>query len=155
MRTRVILHPFTTISYRKQPRPAATFVAKVIRCAGTGGDPAAIDLLPAIFVDGTTQKALTRQLTNSEACDYHPSNLPTHLNPLRIARKPSALSLFPRSSLARTNLPLSTIPCGMLTFENHQLRQMLQKSHPGATLTPSISFRSLILNRASEIMWLI
>ena len=75
MRTRVTFHPFSTISYRKQPRPAATFVANVIQvqaqCAGTGGDPAAIGLLPAIFVDGITQKALTRQLTNSEACDYH------------------------------------------------------------------------------------
>jgi len=75
MRANITLHPFTAISYRKHPRPAATFDASVIqvqaRCASAGGDPAAIELLPAIFVDGITQKALTRPLTSSEAFDYY------------------------------------------------------------------------------------
>jgi hypothetical protein len=73
MRARIALHSSSAISYRKSPRPAATFDANVMqvqaRCAG--GDPAAIELLPAIFVEGITQKALTRQLTSSEAFDYH------------------------------------------------------------------------------------
>ena len=75
MRARVTLHPFSTIIYRKRPRPAAAFDANVIRvqarCARAGGDPATIALLPVIFVGGITQNALTRQLTSSEACDYH------------------------------------------------------------------------------------
>jgi len=75
MRTRVRLHPFRTISYRKQPRPAATFDANIVqvqaRCADAGGDPTAIWLLPAIFVEGISQRALTRQLTSSEARDYY------------------------------------------------------------------------------------
>jgi hypothetical protein len=77
MRGRITLHPSIAISYRKSPRPAAAFDANVIqvqaRCAGAGGDPAAIEILAAIFVEGITQKALTRQLTSSEARDYHGS----------------------------------------------------------------------------------
>jgi len=72
---RITLHHSSAISYRKHPRPAATFEANVIqaqaRCAGAGGDPAAIELLPAIFVEGITGKALTRPLTRSEAFEYH------------------------------------------------------------------------------------
>jgi hypothetical protein len=75
MRGRITLRSLGTISYRKHPRPAATFDANIIqvqaRCAGAGGDPAAIELLPVIFVEGITQEALTRQLTSSEAYDYH------------------------------------------------------------------------------------
>jgi hypothetical protein len=75
MRGRITLHPTSTISYRKHPRPAATFDANVIhvqaRCTGAGADPAAIELLPTIFVEGITQKALTRRLTSGEAFDYH------------------------------------------------------------------------------------
>jgi len=75
MRTSIKLHPFSAISYRKHPRPAATFDANVIqvqaRCSGAGGDPAVIGLLPAVFVGGITQKALIRPLTSSEARDYH------------------------------------------------------------------------------------
>ena len=41
------------------------------RCTVGGGEPAAIGLLPVVFVEGISQKALTRQLTRSEACDYH------------------------------------------------------------------------------------
>jgi len=41
------------------------------RCIGAGGDLAAIELLPVIFVDGITQTALTRPLTRSEAFEYH------------------------------------------------------------------------------------
>jgi hypothetical protein len=74
---KITLHTSSTISYRKSPRPAATFDANVTqvqtRCTGAGGDPAAIGLLAVIFVDGITQKALTRQLTSSEAVDYHGS----------------------------------------------------------------------------------
>jgi hypothetical protein len=72
---RVTLHPSRSISYRKQPRPAVTFDANIIqvqaRCAAAGGDSAAIELLPAIFVEGISQQALMRQLTSSEAFDYH------------------------------------------------------------------------------------
>jgi hypothetical protein len=75
MRARITLHSSSVISYRKSPRPAATFDADVTqvqaRCAGGDGDPAAIELLPVIFVEGITEKALTRQLTSGEAFDYH------------------------------------------------------------------------------------
>jgi len=75
MRARTTLYPSSSISYRKQSRPAATFAANVIqvqaRCTGAGGDPAAIELLPVIFVDGITQTALTRPLTRNEAFEYH------------------------------------------------------------------------------------
>jgi len=75
MRTRITLHPSSAIIYRKHPRPAATFDANVIqvqaRCSSAGGDPAAIELLPVIFVEGITQAALTRPLTRSEAFDYY------------------------------------------------------------------------------------
>jgi hypothetical protein len=75
MGARVTLHPSRFISYRKQPRPAATFDANIIqvqaRCAAAGGDPITIALLPAIFVEGISQQALMRQMTSSEASDYH------------------------------------------------------------------------------------
>jgi hypothetical protein len=75
MHIRVTLHSFSNVSYRKQPRPAVTFDANVMqvqaRCTGAGGDPAAIGLLPVIFIEGISQQALTRQLTSSEASDYH------------------------------------------------------------------------------------
>jgi hypothetical protein len=68
-------HHRSLISYRKQPRPAATFDGDVIqvqaRCTARGGDPAAVALLPNIFVDGISQKALTRQMTEDEACECH------------------------------------------------------------------------------------
>jgi len=72
---RVTFHPSRIISCRKQPRPAAAFDPDVIqvqaRCTTGGGDPASIGLLPAIFAGGISQNALTRQLTKSEADDYH------------------------------------------------------------------------------------
>ena len=72
---RITLRPSSDISYRKHPRPAATFDANMLqvqtRCASAGGDPAAIGLLPVIFVEGITQAALTRPLTRSEAFDYY------------------------------------------------------------------------------------
>ena len=75
MRTRVTFHPCVTLSYRKQPRPAAMFDANVAQvqaqCIAGGGDPTAIALLPAIFVEGIRQKALMRKMTSSEAYDYH------------------------------------------------------------------------------------
>jgi len=75
MGTGVTLHPFRTISYRKQPRSAATFDANIIqaqaRCARAGGDPASIGLFLAVFVEGISQRALMRQLTSTEAHDYH------------------------------------------------------------------------------------
>jgi hypothetical protein len=75
VRTRVTFHPFKTISYRKQPRPAATFDADVAqvqaRCTAGGGDPAAIGLLANIFVEGISQKALMRKMMSSEASDHH------------------------------------------------------------------------------------
>jgi len=75
MRARITLYPSSSISYRKQSRPAATFVANIIqvqaRCTGAGGDPAAIELLPVIFDDSITQTALTRPLTRNEAFEYH------------------------------------------------------------------------------------
>jgi len=68
-------HSIGIISYRKRPRPAATFdgnVAQVqAQCVACGGDPAAIAILPAIFIDGISQEALTRQMTNSESSKYH------------------------------------------------------------------------------------
>src|SRR5258708_1269751 len=73
--TQVTFHPCTSISYRKQPRPAATFDANIAqvqaRCVAGGGDPATIALLPAIFFEGTSQKALMRRMTISEAYDHH------------------------------------------------------------------------------------
>jgi len=75
MRTRITLYPPSSISYRKHSRPAAKFDADVIqvqaRCTDAGGDPAAIELLPSIFIEGITQAALTRSLTRSEAREYH------------------------------------------------------------------------------------
>jgi hypothetical protein len=72
---RMTLNPSRSISYRKQPRLAATFDANIIqvqaRCAAAGGDPITIALLPAIFVEGISQQALMRQMTSSEASDYH------------------------------------------------------------------------------------
>jgi len=69
------LHTSSAISYRKHSRPAATFDADVIqvqaRCTDAGGDPAAIEQLPSIFVEGITQTALTRSLTRNEAFEYH------------------------------------------------------------------------------------
>src|SRR5258708_13154157 len=75
MRTRVTFHPCVTLSYRKQPRPAAMFDADIAQaqaqCIAGGGDPTAITLLPAIFVEGISQEALMRKMTSSEAYDYH------------------------------------------------------------------------------------
>jgi len=59
MRARITLHPSSAISCHKNSRPAATFDANVAqvqaRCASAGDDPAAIELLPAIFVEGITK----------------------------------------------------------------------------------------------------
>lgn len=75
MPTRVTFHQPRSISCRKQSRPAATFEPNVIRllarCTASGGDLAAIGFLLAIFVRGISKKALTRQLTSSEAWDYN------------------------------------------------------------------------------------
>ena len=69
-----MLHPYTTVTYRKTPRPAAVYSSDiqvvVERCRADGGEKNAIDLLLDIFSNGISEKALTRKVTREEADKY-------------------------------------------------------------------------------------
>ena len=74
-RSRVTTHPYTRLSFRKRARPAAEYTPDIqliqARCLADGGDPEAVKLLPSIFTDDISIKALTRRMTRDEAREYN------------------------------------------------------------------------------------
>ena len=74
-RSRVITHPYTRLSFRKRTRPAAEYTPDIqliqARCLADGGDPEAVNFLPAIFTNDISTKALTRRMTRDEAREYN------------------------------------------------------------------------------------
>ena len=68
-------HPYTRVSFRKKPRPAADYMPHLAlvnaRCIADGGNPAAISLLQAVFANGISTTALTRRMTRDEAREYN------------------------------------------------------------------------------------
>ena len=75
MSMKVTLHPYATVICRKTARPPAVYspdVQVVVeRCQADGGEVDSIDLLPDIFFEGVSEKALTRKVTREEADKYH------------------------------------------------------------------------------------
>jgi len=74
-RSRVTIHPYTRVSFRKKTRPAADYTPDLglvqAQCIADGGDPAAISLLQTVFADGILTNALTRHMTRDEARKYN------------------------------------------------------------------------------------
>ena len=74
-RSKVTTHPYTKMSFRKRPRPAAEYTPDIqlvqARCLAEGGEPEAVNLLPSIFTDDISAKALTRRMTRDEAHEYN------------------------------------------------------------------------------------
>ena len=68
-------HPYVTVTYRKTPRPPAIYSSDiqvvVERCRAGGGEESVIGLLPDIFSDGISEKALIRKMTREEARKYN------------------------------------------------------------------------------------
>ena len=75
MRTVVTPHVDDNVIYRKTRRPPAAYtpdVEVVVEdCRADGGEEHAITLLPVIFSDGISEKALTRKMTREEARKHH------------------------------------------------------------------------------------
>jgi len=71
----VVIHPSSTVTYRKKPRPAAVYSPDiqviVARCRADGGEKGAITLLRGIFTGGVSESALTRKMTREEAREHY------------------------------------------------------------------------------------
>ena len=79
-RSKVSHHPYGTVIYRKTPRPPAEYSSDVgivmERCRADGGEEDAISLLPDIFSNEVSEKALTRKMTREEARNHHSGSSP-------------------------------------------------------------------------------
>ena len=68
---------YNNIVYRKTRRPPAAYSPDVRAvaecCRADGGEEHAIALLPKIFSNGISEKALTRKMTREEARKHHNS----------------------------------------------------------------------------------
>lgn len=77
MGTVVTPHIRDNIVYRKMSRPPAAYSPNVQvvaeGCRADGGEEHAIALLPRIFLNGISEKALTRKMTREEARENHSS----------------------------------------------------------------------------------
>ena len=75
MHTRMTIHPYATVTYRKTPRPPAVYSSDIRvvagRCRTDGGKEDVIALLPDIFSSGISEKALTRKMTREEANKHY------------------------------------------------------------------------------------
>ena len=77
MSTVMAPHKYDNIVYRKTRRPPAAYSPNVRvvaeGCRADGGEEHAIALLPKIFANGISEKALTRKMTREEARKHHNS----------------------------------------------------------------------------------
>ena len=66
--------PYATVSYRKTPRPSATYSPDIHvveeRCRNGGGEEAAVAILHTLFSNGVSETELTRKVSEEEARMY-------------------------------------------------------------------------------------